>query len=116
MFGFHRRLVRRWEWETALPKPGFLPHTSQTAATSDTPSGVACAPTARPITLVAQDCVQDNGSVSGPPPYPRLLSRSVLQAMDAGEVRRWAAACVQALEAHREAIDRINVYPVADND
>jgi DAK2 domain fusion protein YloV len=40
----------------------------------------------------------------------------VLQALDAGEVRRWAAACVQALEAHREAIDRINVYPVADND
>src|SRR5207244_6358515 len=28
----------------------------------------------------------------------------------------WAAACVQALEAHRDAIDRINVYPVADND
>jgi DAK2 domain fusion protein YloV len=40
----------------------------------------------------------------------------VLEALDAGEVRRWAAACVQALEAHREAIDRINVYPVADND
>ncbi|MFL6144365.1 MAG: DAK2 domain-containing protein [Labedaea sp.] len=39
-----------------------------------------------------------------------------MQAMDAGEVRRWAAACVQALEAHRDAIDRINVYPVADND
>jgi DAK2 domain fusion protein YloV len=40
----------------------------------------------------------------------------VLQALDAGEVRRWAAACVQALEAHRDAIDRINVFPVADND
>ncbi|HET9140804.1 DAK2 domain-containing protein, partial [Actinophytocola sp.] len=40
----------------------------------------------------------------------------MLQALDAGGVRRWAAACVQALEAHREAIDRINVYPVADND
>jgi hypothetical protein len=40
----------------------------------------------------------------------------VLEALDAGEVRRWAAACVQALEAHRDAIDRINVYPVADND
>ncbi|HEU5469037.1 MAG TPA: DAK2 domain-containing protein [Actinophytocola sp.] len=39
-----------------------------------------------------------------------------MQALDAGEVRRWAAACVQALEAHRELIDRINVYPVADND
>jgi len=40
----------------------------------------------------------------------------VLQALDAGDVRRWAAACVQALDVHRDAIDRINVYPVADND
>lgn len=40
----------------------------------------------------------------------------MLQALDAGAVRRWAAASVSALEAHREAIDRINVYPVADND
>ncbi|HEV2779630.1 MAG TPA: DAK2 domain-containing protein, partial [Actinophytocola sp.] len=40
----------------------------------------------------------------------------MLQALDAGEVRRWAAGCVQALGAHREAIDRINVFPVADND
>ncbi|MGQ0837505.1 DAK2 domain-containing protein [Actinokineospora sp.] len=39
-----------------------------------------------------------------------------MQALDAGEVRRWAAACVQALDAHREAIDHINVYPVADGD
>ncbi len=40
----------------------------------------------------------------------------VLHALDAGEVRRWAAACVQSLDAHRAAIDRINVYPVADGD
>src|SRR5690606_5342990 len=38
MFGFHRRLVFRWECETELPKPGPLPQTSQTAATSDTPN------------------------------------------------------------------------------
>jgi hypothetical protein len=40
----------------------------------------------------------------------------VLQALDAGAVRRWAAASVSALDAHRDEIDRINVYPVADND
>lgn len=40
----------------------------------------------------------------------------MLQALDAGQVRRWAVACVQSLDAHREAIDRINVYPVADSD
>ena len=34
MFGFQRRLVRRCENETLLPKPGPLPHTSQLAATS----------------------------------------------------------------------------------
>jgi len=35
---------------------------------------------------------------------------------DAAAVRRWAAACVQTLDEHREAIDRINVFPVADRD
>ena len=40
----------------------------------------------------------------------------MLQALDATQVRRWAVACVQALDAHREAIDRINVYPVPDGD
>ena len=29
MLGFHRRRVRRWEWETAFPKPGLAPVTSQ---------------------------------------------------------------------------------------
>jgi DAK2 domain fusion protein YloV len=40
----------------------------------------------------------------------------VLLALDAEAVRRWAAAGVRALDADREAIDRINVYPVADGD
>ena len=30
MFGFQRRLVRRCEWLSLMPKIGFLPHTSQT--------------------------------------------------------------------------------------
>src|SRR5580704_10790501 len=32
MFGSHRRLVRRWEWETFMPNEGFLPQISHTAA------------------------------------------------------------------------------------
>jgi dihydroxyacetone kinase-like predicted kinase len=40
----------------------------------------------------------------------------MLQALDAAQVRRWAVACVQSLDAHREAINRINVFPVPDND
>src|SRR5206468_12502032 len=34
---FHRRWVRRCECETDMPKPGPLPQTSHTAATSHTP-------------------------------------------------------------------------------
>ncbi|HLN06953.1 MAG TPA: hypothetical protein VK217_11785 [Acidimicrobiales bacterium] len=33
MFGFHRRFVRRWEWDTFIPKLGHFPQISQTAAT-----------------------------------------------------------------------------------
>ncbi|ASO22323.1 hypothetical protein FHR81_004324 [Actinoalloteichus hoggarensis] len=40
----------------------------------------------------------------------------MLQALDAEAVSRWADACVADLEANREEIDRINVYPVADAD
>jgi hypothetical protein len=34
-FGSHRFGVRRWEWETAIPKNGFFPQMSQTAAMAD---------------------------------------------------------------------------------
>src|SRR5262245_34255630 len=37
MLGSHRRLVRRWECETDLPKPGPFPQISQTAAICRTP-------------------------------------------------------------------------------
>jgi len=32
MFGFHRRLVRRWEWLKLIPNDGFLPQSSHTDA------------------------------------------------------------------------------------
>ncbi|GAB3276138.1 DAK2 domain-containing protein [Parasphingorhabdus pacifica] len=40
----------------------------------------------------------------------------MLQALDEATARRWADACVAALVEDRAAIDRINVYPVADGD
>lgn len=40
----------------------------------------------------------------------------MLEAIDATAVRRWSAACVRVVEAHREEIDRLNVFPVADAD
>jgi len=36
MFGFHRRLVRRWEWLMLMPNDGPLPHILQTAAIGTT--------------------------------------------------------------------------------
>src|SRR5579872_3689937 len=36
MFGFQRRLVRRWEWLRLIPKEGCLPQISHTAATART--------------------------------------------------------------------------------
>lgn len=40
----------------------------------------------------------------------------MLRTLNAAAARRWADLAVSALTAEREAIDRINVYPVADGD
>lgn len=40
----------------------------------------------------------------------------MVQALDGAAARRWAELSTDALEVDRAAIDRINVYPVADND
>jgi uncharacterized protein len=40
----------------------------------------------------------------------------VLQSLDGAAVRRWAATCCDALAAHRDEIDALNVFPVADRD
>jgi hypothetical protein len=35
MFGFQRLGLLRWEWETCMPKNGFFPQMSQTAAMAE---------------------------------------------------------------------------------
>src|SRR5689334_4089707 len=40
----------------------------------------------------------------------------VTDALDAATVRRWSRASVRELELHRDEIDRLNVFPIADND
>ncbi|HEX3791148.1 MAG TPA: DAK2 domain-containing protein [Pseudonocardiaceae bacterium] len=40
----------------------------------------------------------------------------VVDVVDGPTVRRWVDACVRTLDEHREEIDRINVFPVADRD
>ncbi len=41
---------------------------------------------------------------------------AVLHSLDGAAVRRWAATCCDALAAHRDEIDSLNVFPVADQD
>jgi DAK2 domain fusion protein YloV len=40
----------------------------------------------------------------------------VLDALDADAVRRWSSIAVDLLDAHRQEIDALNVYPVPDSD
>src|SRR6201992_4150443 len=60
MFGFQRRRVRRCECEMLLPKPGPLPHTSQTEATGHSKVDEG----RRPLTPREQpsEDIQGNGS------------------------------------------------------
>src|SRR5688572_21800691 len=101
MFGFQRRLVRRWEWLTAMPKPGFLPQMSQTAAI-----GRATVPAATGADQSARS--QRPHVQSGPMPP--------LDQLDAAALRAAVAGYRDALAAHREVINRLNVYPVPDGD
>ena len=40
----------------------------------------------------------------------------MLQSLDGAAVRQWAATCCDALAAHRDEIDALNVFPVPDQD
>ncbi|PZS37865.1 MAG: dihydroxyacetone kinase [Pseudonocardiales bacterium] len=40
----------------------------------------------------------------------------MLQSLDGAAVRRWAVTCCDTLAAHRDEIDALNVFPVADQD
>jgi DAK2 domain fusion protein YloV len=40
----------------------------------------------------------------------------VLHSLDGAAVRRWATTCCDALAAHRDEIDALNVFPVPDQD
>ena len=54
---FHRRLVRRWECDTDLPKPGPFPQISHTAAMVQTPQvcWVPATPVGRPLHFMEPD-------------------------------------------------------------
>ena len=94
MFGFHRRLVRRWEWLMLIPNDGFLPQTSHTAAmTRRLPS---------------------NSSGNGD--KVSILLMGALETLSASDLRRSISVFRDALRAHQDVINRLNVYPVPDGD
>src|SRR5436190_1042533 len=55
---------------------------------------------------------------AGNPRYAACTSKggTVLEVLNAAAIRQWSAVCVQSLNAHRDDINRINVYPVPDSD
>ncbi len=94
MLGFQRRLVRRWEWLRLIPKDGCLPQISQTAAT------------ARGLLRGKADEGQRLAScLMGP-----------LQRLAPADLAATMVAYRDALRAHQDRINRLNVYPVPDGD
>ncbi len=111
MFGSQRRFVRWCECDTLMPKPGCLPHISQTAAIGR---------------VTSIDRTTWDGS-QGYHPRPWVLSpghraRSragaavSLAALSPADVASWMLAFQTALSDHRDTINRLNVYPVPDGD
>src|SRR3954454_23197890 len=127
MFGFHRRGVRRCEWDTDMPKPGPLPQTSHTAATADH-SQRNVVQTAGRMRARAKTVDKSNRSTARmPPPIRRGLAHTgdvgapgsppaVLQALDDAAAGQWCRAAVAALSASRSRLDDLNVFPVPDGD
>src|SRR5579864_9475643 len=94
MFGSQRRLVRRCEWLMLMPNEGCLPHTSQTAAMTRT---LSLGLTGTGQTLASRPM--------------RTLER-----LAAGDLVAAVTSYRDALRAHQDAINRLNVYPVPDGD
>src|SRR3712207_8065527 len=72
MFGFQRRGVRRCEWDTDMPKPGPLPHTSHTAATVDHSQKIGPAE----VRSRCRRTPRGRGDPQAPPPEGRAQPRT----------------------------------------
>jgi DAK2 domain fusion protein YloV len=109
-----------------MPKPGPLPQTSQTLATGNSlqvdefekvPDRVGTTGAVYRLRFAAAK----PASAARDGKYPARTGRgarggAVLDALDADAVRRWSRTAVDLLEAHRQEIDALNVYPVPDSD
>src|SRR6185503_16474765 len=121
-FGFHRRWVRRCECETDMPKPGPLPQTSQwlaTMASSKIRERSIGSPTGNPRSVASPAGSDQTGRVGSRVTPGRSAGGSpgrMLDVLDASAVRRWSHAAAETLAAHRDEINDLNVYPIADGD
>ena len=129
MFGFQRRLVRRCEWLTLMPHDGFLPHISHTAAIGRCRRSIVGLRYRQPSDRTG---VVGRRSTTRPPrsSAARRTSRqrpgervtyhrtavTAVDRLDAPDLRAVIETYRDALGAHREPINRLNVYPVPDGD
>src|SRR5262249_38880096 len=92
---FQRRLVRRCEWLSFMPKIGFLPQTSQTEA---------------------MRISRGRGSTEPGEAITSVGLTSMLTSLTASDLRQAVLRFRDALRAHQEELNRLNVYPVPDGD
>src|SRR5258708_15228591 len=95
MLGFQRRLVRTCEWLTLMPNDGRFPHTSHTAAMARTSN---------------DEGLWGRASTLASPPM------ETLERLGAPDLKAVVLGYRDALRAHQEAVNRLNVYPVPDGD
>lgn len=137
MFGFHQRLVRRWEWLTFMPVDGRLPQISHIADIAhlaraclaraclvmahaggsgrvDVSSG--CRPAGPPALYACTRGRQRNNGVHRPPTRLASLLMGPLETLSANDLRSVMLSYRDALRSHQETINRLNVYPVPDGD
>jgi DAK2 domain fusion protein YloV len=116
MFGFQRRFVRRCEWLTFMPNDGCFPQTSHTAAMTTylDASGPVIRPVLRTRRGYRSAPEAANPRVSHRPPSIRAMT--TLTRLGADELRAVVQGYRDALAAHKEGINKLNVYPVPDGD
>ena len=116
MFGFQRRFVRRWEWLNFMPKIGFLPHTSHTDDIAAHPRGWTEKPDGAGEENRVRLAPGPERSDSGRVPGRRLVPMPTLTSLGPADLRQALLRFRDAVRAHQEELNRLNVYPVPDGD
>lgn len=125
MFGFQRRLVRRWECDTLFPKLGLLPHTEQMDATTLTPEDAETGfgQPEKPTSLRAPTPNQRRPRARADQPaggwaarFGRVVEERRASDLDVAACSRWVVQALARLEHCADTLDALNVFPVPDGD